>query len=255
MLRPRTARQQLHIDVYTARGIFKSCDARTIEGLAHLIITQTRLRGGDYVLLLLQVRGSMRTVPYPLAMSLLTTNLSLRSSQEAVKSATIARSLQKSFDCMLQGGDKVQEATRHWNANHPYTQSGTYVPNELANNSRSSALVQNENKMVIVKLRERRDNEIHHIRTGSTPLATTFLSEANTTDMLRRKLNKRHSNYSKTHPHLPKTLTRQLSQHGGDEEYEMRRLSSGTHSGKMSNNDNNDDDGVRSRSELQRGFT
>ena len=50
--------------------------------------------------------------------------------QEAVKSEKIAQSLQEAFDCTLESGDKIQEATRHWNSNHPYTQVRLYVTSE-----------------------------------------------------------------------------------------------------------------------------
>ena len=43
-LRPRTARQQLRIDVYAARGLSRFFNARTIETLAKVIKSQTRLR-------------------------------------------------------------------------------------------------------------------------------------------------------------------------------------------------------------------
>ena len=42
MLRPRTSRQQLDIDIYSAQGLYKNCQVRTIEGLAHILKTQTR---------------------------------------------------------------------------------------------------------------------------------------------------------------------------------------------------------------------
>ena len=103
-------------------------------------------------------------------------------------------------------------------------------------------LVQNENKNIIAKLRQRRDDEIQHRKSTSSPLSATFLSEANTTDMIHRKTN-RLSNYAKSHPHLPRTLTRQLSNIGPGEEYKVRRLSSGPAQGGMSNNNAADDDG------------
>ncbi|GMH52795.1 hypothetical protein TL16_g01308 [Triparma laevis f. inornata] len=216
MLRPRTSRQLLNIDIYSAHGLYKNCQVRTIEGLAHLMKTQTRLRGQEYCLNMLT---------------------------EALNSEKLAQKLLKTMDCLIKSG-RIQGATRQWDDIHPYTRIGTFVPNELANQSGSSALVQNENRAIIAKLRQQQDDELHHRRTNGKPLASTFLSQSNTTDSIKHRPSRRTSNYSKSHPHLSRTLTRQLSNVGPGDDYEgdffseSRRVSAG---GKISNNADEDE--------------
>lgn len=78
------------------------------------------------------------------------------------------------MDCLIKSG-RIQEATRQWDDIHPYTHIGTFVPNELANQSGSSALVQNENRAIIAKLRQQQVSDEVSV-SYSHRYATLFLT-------------------------------------------------------------------------------
>ncbi|GMI10457.1 hypothetical protein TrRE_jg7197, partial [Triparma retinervis] len=181
--RPRTSRQLLKIDIYTAQGLHRGFNTRTIEGMAHVIKTQTALRGSSYVQKLLL---------------------------EAVKSEKIASQLQETFSCLLDGA-AMKEATKSWQTSHPNVELGMYISNEVAS-GKTSALA--GAKHMVAQLRKAADDQSHH-RSPKSKLPPTFFARQDTTDVVKTR---KSTNFQKSHPHLPRQLTRHLSSFGPEDE-------------------------------------
>ncbi len=165
-LRPRTARQQLKIDIYAARGLFKLLQTRTIELLAHTIKNQTHLRGAEYVYSMLL---------------------------EALRSPKLAHHVQSSFECLLTDS-AFEEATRSWNALHPYVTKNMFVPNDIALSKGSSLVQSEENRAIIAELRRQQDEHLHHhhhhnnnghhhLKESVSTLPQSFFINSNSTDV------------------------------------------------------------------------
>jgi hypothetical protein len=160
-LRPRTARQQLKIDIYAARGLYKCFGTRTIESLARVIKSQTHLRGKEYV-------SSMLL--------------------ESLAAPSQVAHVQAMFECLL--SDKAMtEATSSWNSMHPLVSTVNQIcANETATRKANDLAQSEENKAMIAELRRQQEEHLHHQqrKLSLVHMPTTFFNAGNSTDAVQK---------------------------------------------------------------------